>query len=344
MNGPSNLKVHEAVLYGGTQERIVWVYGTLGSNGGSSIKLGGQTVDLRAQVQDSLATPGSLSVNGKATYRVATNAVPQKLSVTRDTAGMFQVAPQNGATIAAVYYTDGTNWLKLNGTAGRVSATPVPGLNGAGQLTDAEAVAVSQALRGQGQLAVAVLNDPEAGLKVEPTPTESLRTSLYILPGVQTVAATTTGTVTTTPSTITPSTTPSDTPAGGRVNFTELASGTNATATTPLVQVATTQAQVASIYATAYGRQSSSSAAPALGRNQTLVAVFMGQRNSGGYSVKVTGTTVQNGVLTVTVTTTAPKAGTLTTMALTSPWTIVSVEGHFTGVNLVDTSGQLNLR
>jgi len=68
MQSPSNLAVHEALFYGGNQQRVVWVYGTLGGGSESSIKLGDKPVTLRPQLSgDVLGLPGTLSVDGKAT-------------------------------------------------------------------------------------------------------------------------------------------------------------------------------------------------------------------------------------------------------------------------------------
>lgn len=328
MNGPGNLKVHEVLLYGGTQERIVWVYGDLGQRAQSSVKLGGTAVELRPQVQDPLALPGTLSVNGKATYRLPTSPLSPKLSVTRDTRGLFNVAMNEGGT---VYYTDGRSWVRLNATAGSgVNATPVSGLRGAGHLTDAEADALGAALLNQGALAVTVLDEgtvPDAPLTIEPAPSESKRTALYILPGVPTLTASTV-----------PSTSP--TPPGGRVNFTELASGNNAAVNTSAVQVATTQAAVQALYNLAYGRQTGRPDVPPLSGNDTVVGIFLGQRPTGGYSVRVTNASAQGGVLTLTVDLRAPGPGSITTQALTSPWTIVRVPGTYREVRVMDTQGR----
>ncbi len=340
--GPSNLKVHEVALYGGTQQRVVWVYGSLGSSGSSSVKLGGAAVELRPQVPDALALPGTLSVGGQATYRVPTPAAPQKLSVTRGTDGLFNVTPLNGASLAAVYYTDGASWTRLGASSGALSGavggSASSGLRGAGQLTDAEADALSRVLAAQGPLTVAVLNDPVPGLSAEPTPSESLRTSLYVLPGR--VEAATTATVTTTPAS-TPTSPQGGQMTGQAVNFTEVASGNNAAATAPKVQLATTPEQARALYALAYGRQSSVPAAPTLEAGRSLVGVFLGQRSTGGYGVRVTGTELSGSTLTVRVTVSSPRPGMLTTQALTSPWTIVNVAGRPSQLVVVDDSGQL---
>ena len=329
-NGPSNLRVHEVALSGGSNQRIAWVYGSL-SGASSTLKLNGTTVDVRAQVQDDLSTPGSLSVNGKATYQVNTTAPAQKISVTRNAAGLFNVTPMNNASVLAVYYTDGSNWWKLNGISGTVSATPSTGLRGAGQLTDDEGDALARALDGQGSLAVAVLNENVTPLSVEPNPTEHRMTSLYVLPGIQstTTSTSTTGTVTMTPSTN----------GGNASSFTEVARGTNATVTTATVKAAVTTAQLGEIYRLAYGNQTPIPT-PAPLSGETAVAVFMGQRTSGGYSISVERVAASGSILNVTVRLKAPEAGMLTTQALTSPWVLVKVPGVFTQVNVVDVNGQ----
>ncbi|WP_189005624.1 protease complex subunit PrcB family protein [Deinococcus malanensis] len=345
MTGPSNLRVHEVLLYGGTQERITWVYGNL-SGGPSSLRIGGATTEVRAQVQDPLALPGTLSVNGGATYRAPTTRMEQKLSVTRGTDGLFTVVQNMAVPVRALYYTDGRSWQKLSGTSGVVRAETVQGLRGAGRLTDAEGTVLATALQGQGPLAVAVLDEtrvPDAALAVEPRPTEYLRTALYILPGVVTLARSAPAVpAPTQPAPTQPAPTPpaSSAPStGARVNITEVAQGNNATVTSFSVQVATTQAAASALYAQAYGRQTSPPSPPSVAGG-TLVGVFLGQRTTGGYAVRVTGASASAGTLTLTVRVTAPGPDSITTQAITSPWAIVRVPGTFTRVNVVDEQGR----
>lgn len=335
MTGPGQLKVHEALLYGGTQERIVWVYGTLGGGAGGALRLGGQSVELRAQVSDPVAVPGTLSVNGKATYRSPTAAMGPKIAVTRSAAGTFDVRASDNS-VSAVFYTDGRSWTKLAGLSGSVAGQRVPGLDGAGLLTAPEAAALSRALLGQGPLAVAVLAEaslPDAPLAVEPAPQEHLRTGLYILPNVATLAVA--------PVTPVPRPAPAPTPPspGARVNVTELASGTQAAVQTFGVQLATTQAEANALYAVAYGRQTGVPEAARIDAS-TIVGVFMGQRATGGYGIRVLSASASGGVLTLVVQQRAPAPGAITTQALTSPWTLVRVDGRFTQVRLVDERGQ----
>ena len=58
--------------------------------------------------------------------------------------------------------------------------------------------------------------------------------------------------------------------------------------------------------------------------SQMVIAVFMGTRNTGGYSVKIT-SVEQNGKVTVKVKESSPPPGAIVTTALTSPYHVVVV-------------------
>lgn len=332
VSGPGQLRVHEATLYGAGAQRIVWVYGDLGSGPSSSLKLGQDTVTLRAQVSDPLATPGSLSVDGKAAYVGRIDNAAVRLSLRQDGAGRFTVTPLAGNRVQAVYHTDGARWQKLSATLGLATGSAVSGLRGAGQLTDAEADALTRALSGQGPLAVAVLDEasaPDARIAAEPRPQEQRRTALYVLSSSQIVR-------TSTPA-------PANggqTMNSGTVRLGEVARGTNASAESPSVIVARSAGEVRSLYAVAYGRQGGTPALPGLAPGEALVGVFIGQRSTGGYGVRATGAGVQGNTLNLRVELTAPGAGSITTQALTSPWVIVRVGGTFSNVNVTDQSGR----
>ena len=126
---------------------------------------------------------------------------------------------------------------------------------------------------------------------------------------------------------------------GTRLVFTEVASGSHAAVTGFSVQVARNATEARALYDAAYGRQTSTAAASVSGA-RTLVGVFLGQRNTGGYGVKIRDARLNGRVLTLVAEVTAPGEGMLTTQALTSPWTMVSVAGDFTEVHVVDTAGR----
>lgn len=328
VTGPQSLRVHEVTLYGGSQERIVWVYGQLLSSTTSmDLKLGGKMVKLAAQVSGGLATNGSLSIDNKVVYRTKTSEMKQPLEISRGSKGKFKV--KTNSKVKAIYYTDGQNWQKLSGVSGVVKGVSNTGLQGAGALTDDEARALAQAFKGQGNMAVAVLNSaPDKKILVEPKLSEHLRSALYLLPNVPNmltpIAQETTGTVTETP--IKPS-------KGGVVNYTVVSKGANANMQEVGYKVATDDRQAAALFSAVSARPQS------LG-DGTLVAVYMGQRSTGGYSLGVQEVNVDNGVLKLVVKFKEPKPGSMTTQAITSPYILLRVEGKYSDVQVVDSNGQ----
>jgi hypothetical protein len=55
---------------------------------------------------------------------------------------------------------------------------------------------------------------------------------------------------------------------------------------------------------------------------ETAVAIFLGERRTGGFTVRVESATPQDGQLVVTYRESVPPAGTMVTQALTYPWTL----------------------
>jgi len=340
MQTPTNLSVHEALFYGGNQQRVAWVYGTL-TGGSSTLKLGDTVTTLRPQISgDVLAVPGTLSVDGKAAYSGTTTATSTRVNVARVGS---QYSIQALSNVESVFATDGSTWYRLSGpvSAGQtVLATPAvnTALRGAGDLTDAEADALGSELRGQGALAVAVLPDaslPDAPLKVEPdlgTGTHPL-TGLYVQSGMP---QGTTGTAQ--PSSTSPATTQPVTTLGIGGIARQLAGGSNAAAENFQVVVARNAAGLSAIWNTAYGRQSTPPALPTLGTGRSAVGVFLGRRPTGGYSVSLASARIVNGVLELGLNVSAPGAGTITTQALTSPWLAAEVSGSFASVVVRDAA------
>lgn len=339
---PQNLRVHEVDIYGAGAQRVVWVYGDLAGQSSSTLKLGADTVTLRPQVTGGL--PGSLSVNEKATFTAPLRSLVPTVGLTRQ-GDRFTVS---GSSVKALYFTDGRGWQQLSSVSGSAVGRSVTGLRGAGNLTDAEADALTTALSGQGTLAVAVLDEsaaPDAPLKVEPQPTEQRRTVLYVLSAAQitTVTTTTTSTInsTTTSSTVTTSPAPVSPVSGGQtVNAAEVASGSNAAAEGASVVVARTPAEVQNLYRLAYGRQTGGPSAPTLTAGEALVGIFIGPRNTGGYGVRLQNAALSGNVLKMQVELTAPRPDAIVTQALTSPWTIVRVKGTFGSVSVTDQTGR----
>ncbi|WP_447637161.1 protease complex subunit PrcB family protein [Flavobacterium microcysteis] len=58
---------------------------------------------------------------------------------------------------------------------------------------------------------------------------------------------------------------------------------------------------------------------------ERVVALFMGQRNTGGHAIKVKNVTEKGGKIYVDVQESSPGSGDIVTMALTNPFTIVKI-------------------
>jgi hypothetical protein len=73
-------------------------------------------------------------------------------------------------------------------------------------------------------------------------------------------------------------------------------------------------------------RQVPAPEAPAMDFSQhSVLAVYMGEKNSGGYAVEITGVEVAGGKLKVTVRQTSPGPGAMVTQALTQPFHMVRI-------------------
>ncbi|WP_309571893.1 protease complex subunit PrcB family protein [Deinococcus sp.] len=320
--GSGSIDVHEAVLYGAAREHVVWVYGTLGGADRGSVTLNSHSAVLSPSTEGA-AVPGTLSIDGKATYRFATQPLDVPFSTALAGTGEIRIT-RSDPSVTAAYYTDGSRWMKLGSTSGTVALTETITLRGAGNLTDAEADSLGSALLRQGPLVVAVLTEgslPDSALTIDPAPRQSLRTGLYV--GAPTRPA---------------AIAPPATPTGGSVEYTVLASGTNAANTASGALVATSQSQVDALYAQVNAQQTGAATPRTAGG--TLIGIFLGQRPTGGYSVRVIGVTETAGVLTVRVQVRAPGPGVITTQALTHPWTLIQVPGTYSQVQVVDSLGQ----
>ncbi len=67
----------------------------------------------------------------------------------------------------------------------------------------------------------------------------------------------------------------------------------------------------------------------------TIVAIFMGEKNTGGYSVKVTSVVENENEITVKIKETHPKPNEIVTMIITQPFTIVKINNTNKPVEIV---------
>lgn len=61
---------------------------------------------------------------------------------------------------------------------------------------------------------------------------------------------------------------------------------------------------------------------------ERIVALFLGQKNSGGYAIKVEDVVEKGGKIYVSVKEIAPKSGEMATMAITNPYTFVKINSN----------------
>jgi len=103
--------------------------------------------------------------------------------------------------------------------------------------------------------------------------------------------------------------------------ITHLAKGQHSLQTEQQFEVITGQAQFRHLWS-----QFDAGAPPALDfTRETAIAVFMGERPTGGYAIHVDSVTRSDGVLLVAVVLQAPGPECMTTQALTQPYEMVSV-------------------
>jgi hypothetical protein len=91
-------------------------------------------------------------------------------------------------------------------------------------------------------------------------------------------------------------------------------------------QLLRTNEELAAAWGRAYGASLQPPPVPAADlERETLLAVFLGSKPTGGYGAEVRGVTLEGGDLFVDLVESAPGPGAMVTQALTSPWLIVRV-------------------
>lgn len=329
----SALRMDDLYIYGIENARLTYFYGEAGQ-----ILYDGGSLSLAEQPESAVPTGnyvvrGALVAAGKPFLRVAVDPLPvepvvvSRIPFTTD----LQVALKTD--VDEVVYYDGQSFLRLLETdeAGTVRpVVPRPrlnGLRGLGQLTNAEADALAAALTAGGRpFALAAL--PIASLPSHAVDglSEHRRTGIYVQREIATDAS-------------------AYRPTPERLTWDVVARGDQAVGfASASYQLVTSQDELISLWQRAYGSRLTVPALPSLDfRRETIIALFMGSRSSGGYSMDVTDVREEGGELYVELQVTEPAPGTITTQALTSPWLILRVQrGGYAAAWLRDTgSGNL---
>ena len=231
--------------------------------------------------------------------------------------------------VGEVVYFDGSGYLTLvpDGSPGvtqRVVPRPrLSRLRGLGQLTNEEADALAAAFEARGPFVLVEL-EPSA---LPPHPIDGLaehrRTGLYVQADI-------------------PTDDEAYRPPPQQVVWEVVASGTQA----PGVQAAryeiiTNRQQLVSFWTRVHAAQLEPPPVPdADFARETLIAIFQGQKPTGGYAVEPRRVAIEQGELYVDVEFVEPAAGDIVTQALTSPWTLVRVlRGGFPVAWIRDADG-----
>ncbi len=215
----------------------------------------------------------------------------------------------------AVLYFDGSAWLTLGefdpaGLDVRVTPRPRFGaLRGLGELTNAEADALTRQLEGLGQpLVVAVLTGGEVPRRAVDGVAEAWATAVHVVAGVPTDVG-------------------AFRPAPRDVPFEVVARGQQATGVAaPVYQLLRTEAELATAWNRAYGASLQPPPQPGADlERETLLAIFLGSKPTGGFGAEVRGVTLEGADLFVDLDLTEPAPGSMVTQVRTSPWLLLRV-------------------
>lgn len=314
--------LHELTLFGDLHERVAWFYGEP-----RAFEFAGQTRLLEAPLSGSVTAawyvPNALQIDGMPAFvdtpesRVEAPVEVRRIPLTTD----LQLRSSRG-TRAVLYY-DGSAWLQLGefdpaGLNQRLTARPrLAALRGLGELTAAEADALARRLEAlEEPLIVTFLSSAEVPRRVVDGVAESRATAVYVSRGVEVDVA-------------------AFRPAPRDVVFEVVGSGQQAVGVNrPLYLLIRDVAELNAVWRLAYGGVLNPPPVPMVDfARETMVAMFMGEKPTGGFGLAVRGVTFEGGDLFVALDIQEPRPGMMVTQALTSPWTVLRIpRGGFSAV------------
>jgi hypothetical protein len=305
-------RLHEIVLYGAENFRLSYLYGAP-----TTLMLGDDEVALErvaAAPDDLLAIAEALSVAGRPYLRERVAPLAEAPNTVRSLERSSDLRVSVARDSGPILYYDGRMWFTLLGDARagvdtRVVPRPrIGGLRGVGSLTRAEADALTAYLEAKGPVAVTVLDEIPAVARAVDGVTEYLRTGLYLqreFPAARAEAR----------------------PAPQDLVWEIMARGAQATGfEEQAFFLVRGQDEFRNLWNRAHGSQLQVPPLPEVDfRRETVVALFMGTKPTGGYSIEVADLTLRQNELLIDVRLNEPPEGAITTQALTSPWVMVRV-------------------
>jgi hypothetical protein len=306
--------LHELTVTGALERRVAWLYGEP-----RAFTIDGTERTLTAApvgpTAEPWTVPAALWIDDRPALvddevqPVASPVTVRRIPLTTD------VQLRTERETRAILYYDGSAWLTLGefdpaGLDVRVTPRPRFGaLRGLGELTNAEADVLARTLEDLGEpLIVAVLTGDEVPRRSVDGVEEARATAVHVVAGVPVDAGT-------------------FRPAARDVPFEIVARGQQAVGVTaPDYQLLRTPDELATAWNRAHGAALQAPPLPGVDFDrETMLAVFLGQKPTGGYGAEVRGVTLEGGDLFIDLVETEPGAGSMVTQALTSPWLLVRV-------------------
>ena len=307
-------QLHELTVTGALERRVAWFYGEPrafvfeGEERSLSVAEAGPTLDP-------WAVPAALRIDGEGAWVDAPAAPVEAPVAVRRIPLTTDLQMRTERETRAVLYFDGSAWLTLGefdpgGLNVRVTPRPrLAALRGLGELTNAEADALRRVLEDLGEpLVVSVLAEPEVPRRALDGLAEQRATAVHVTAGVPTDAG-------------------AFRPAPREVPFEVVAQGRQAVGVgAPAYQLLRSQQELAEAWGRAYGASLQPPPLPGADlERETLLAVFLGPKPTGGYGAEVRGVTLEGGDLFVDLVETEPGPDAVVTQALTSPWLVLRV-------------------
>jgi hypothetical protein len=307
----SGPKLHDVTVYGALNARLSYLYGSPRKFDldGKQVTLSQGTSTAAYAVDSALLVDGQPFVRTSVTPLQAAPIVVSRIPLTTD------LRLEARSDVEQVVYFDGSDYFQLvSGAKAGTSQTvvPTPRLNrlrGLGELTDGEADALANGLEQGGKpYVLAVLPSTTLPKHSVNGTSEYLQTGVYVQQGLETGAAA-----------------PGST--AQQVAWETLAQGQKAVGfDKPQYLLVNSQDQLTNLWYKAYGSQLTVPPVPSIDfSRETVIAVFDGQKPTGGYGLQVRSVTVENGELYVDLVKQQPQQGQVTTQSLTSPWLLIHV-------------------
>lgn len=311
VTAPASYRVSDITLYG-LDERHAVFYGNAGT-----VKLAGNPVVLGKVSSPSgkrgLQIPDALRVMGAGSLALPSQNLTA-LTVFRNARGLRLITR---VPLTSVYYFDGKRWNTMSrAIAGleNVKVTPVPrnSIFGAGLLTNPEAIALGNYLTATKQEVVVGtgLSAPNPAA-FTPAPQSYRSTALFVQIGIR------------------DATEAASAAAQVSMSVQVLANGAQSLyeATTVETRLSSSVTEFDAVWQLAAGAQIPAPAAPSVDfTKQKVVTVFMGQRPTGGYGLRLISSAPRRGGLRLLLEVSQPGAGLVQSQVITSPYLMVTVD------------------